>query len=77
MMPDSILHLALRNIHLEAKIVGIYRQDIYEIPQDAICELIINAAVHRSYLEQGNIQVAICVSIFIAADNRQLWASDI
>lgn len=25
-----------------------YRQDIYEIPPDAIRELIINAAVHRS-----------------------------
>ena len=26
---------------------GIYRQDVYEIPPDAIRELIINAAVHR------------------------------
>ncbi len=39
--------------------MGIYRQDIYEIPPDAIRELIINAAVHRSYLEHGNIQVAV------------------
>ena len=38
---------------------GIYRQDIYEIPPAAIRELIINAAVHRSYLDHGNIQVAI------------------
>ena len=38
---------------------GIYRQDIYEIPPDAIRELIINAMVHRSYLEHGTIQVAI------------------
>ena len=42
-----------------ANIVGIYRQDVYEIPPDAIRELIINAAVHRSYLDHGNIQVAI------------------
>ena len=36
-----------------------YRQDVYEIPPAAIRELIINAAVHRSYLDNGNIQVAI------------------
>ena len=42
-----------------ATIVGIYRQDIYEIPPDAIRELIINAMVHRSYLDHGTIQVAV------------------
>ena len=49
----------LRNIHLGATLKGIYRQDIYEIPPDAIRELIINAVVHRSYLDHGNIQIAI------------------
>lgn len=49
----------MRNIHLGAAIVGIYRQDIYEIPPDAIRELIINAMVHRSYLDHGTIQVAV------------------
>ena len=39
--------------------MGIYRQDVYEIPPDAIRELIINAMVHRSYLDHGTIQVAI------------------
>ena len=39
--------------------MGIYRQDIYEIPLDAIRELIINAMVHRSYLDHGMIQVAV------------------
>ena len=42
-----------------AAIVGIYRQDVYEIPTDAIRELIINAMVHRSYLDHGTIQVAV------------------
>ncbi len=28
-------------------LMGIYRQDVYEIPPDAIRELIINAMVHR------------------------------
>ncbi len=56
---DETFQFVLRNIHLGAAIVGIYRQDIYEIPPDAIRELIVNAAVHRSYLDHGNIQVAI------------------
>ena len=56
---EEAFQFVLRNIHLGATIVGIYRQDIYEIPPDAIRELIINAAVHRSYLDHGNIQVAL------------------
>ena len=32
---------------------------IYEIPPDAIRELIINAMVHRSYLDHGTIRVAV------------------
>ena len=56
---EQAFQYVLRNIHLGANIVGIYRQDVYEIPPDAIRELIINAAVHRSYLDHGNIQVAI------------------
>ena len=40
-------------------LMGIYRQDVYEIPPDAIRELIINAMVHRSYLDHGTIQVAV------------------
>lgn len=35
------------------------RQDVYEIPPNAIRELIINAVVHRSYLDHGTIQVAV------------------
>ena len=56
---DEAFQFILRNIHLGATIVGIYRQDIYEIPPDAIRELIINAMVHRSYLDHGTIQVAV------------------
>lgn len=56
---DEAFQFVLRNIHLGATIVGIYRQDVYEIPPDAIRELIINAAVHRSYLDHGTIQVAV------------------
>ena len=56
---EEAFQFVLRNIHLGATIVGIYRRDIYEIPPDAIRELIINAMVHRSYLEHGMIQVAV------------------
>ena len=56
---EEAFQFVLRNIHLGATIVGIYRQDIYEIPPDAIRELIVNAAVHRSYLDHGMIQVAV------------------
>ena len=56
---DEAFQFALRNIHLGATFVGIYRQDIYEIPPDAIRELIINAMVHRSYLDHGTVQVAV------------------
>ena len=41
------------------QIKGIYRQDVYELPIDSVRELIANAVAHRSYLEPGNIQVAI------------------
>ena len=56
---DEAFQFVLRNIHLGATIVGIYRQDVYEIPPDVIRELIINAMVHRSYLDHGTIQVAV------------------
>lgn len=56
---EQAYQFVLRNIRLGAKIEGIYRKDVYEIPPAIIRELIINSAVHRSYLDHGNIQVAI------------------
>ena len=56
---EETYQFVLRNIHLGATFEGVYRQDVYEIPPDAIRELIINAMVHRSYLDHGTIQVAI------------------
>ena len=49
----------LRNIHMGARFRGVYRQDVYEIPPDAIRELIVNAIVHRSYIDHSSIQIAI------------------
>ncbi len=56
---EEAYQFVLRNIHLGATFNGLYRQDEYEIPTDVIRELIINAVVHRSYLDSSNIQVAI------------------
>ena len=36
-----------------------YRQDMYELPVDSVREMIANSVAHRSYLEPGNIQVAL------------------
>ncbi len=56
---EEAYRYVLKNIHLGAKFEGIFRQDVYEIPPDAIRELIVNAFVHRSYLDHNSIQVAI------------------
>ena len=56
---EEAYQFVLRNIHLGATFEGVYRQDVYEIPPDAIRELIINAMVHRSYLDHGTIQIAL------------------
>lgn len=49
----------LEKINMGMTIKGIYRQDVYELPTDSIREMIANAVAHRSYLEPGNIQVAL------------------
>ena len=49
----------LRNIRLGAKIEGVYRKDIYELPPDSIRELIINAVINCSFLQTSHVQVAI------------------
>ncbi len=56
---EDAYSFVLRNIHLGAEIKGLFRQDVYEIPPTAIRELIINAVLHRSYLEVSHIQIAI------------------
>ena len=56
---EEAFRFALRNIHLGAKIEGIYRKDIYELPPDSIRELIINAVMNSSFLQPSHIQVAI------------------
>ena len=56
---DAAYQYVLEKINMGMQIQGIYRQDVYELPTDSVRELIANAVAHRSYLEPGNIQVAI------------------
>lgn len=56
---EAVYQYVLEKINLGAKIEGLYRQDVYEFPIGSIRELIANAVAHRSYLEPGNIQVAL------------------
>ncbi len=56
---EEAFQFVLRNIRLGARIEGLYRQDIYELPPDSIRELIINAIMNCSFLQSSHIQVAI------------------
>lgn len=56
---EEALQFVLRNIHMGAEFSGLSRQDIFEIPVESIRELLLNAVIHRSYLDHSNIQVAI------------------
>lgn len=56
---EEALQFVLRNIRMGAKFSGLGRQDVYEIPVESIRELLLNAIIHRSYLDHNNIQVAL------------------
>ena len=49
----------LRNIRLGATIDGLIRKEKYELPPEAIREMIVNAHCHRNFLDEACIQVAI------------------
>ncbi len=49
----------LRNIRLGATIDGLVRKESYELPLEAIREMIINAHCHRNLIDDSCIQVAI------------------
>lgn len=56
---EEAYRYVLSKINLGAEIEGLYRQDMYEMPMGSIREIIANAVTHRSYLEPGNVQVAL------------------
>lgn len=57
-MEDAFQYV-LEKINRGMRIHGMYRQDMYELPVDSVREMIANSVAHRSYLEPGNIQVAL------------------
>ena len=56
---ESAVDFVLRNIRLGATIDGLVRRESYELPVEAIREMIINAHCHRNLLDESCIQVAI------------------
>ena len=56
---DAAFQYVLEKINRGMRIQGMYRQDLYELPVDSVREMIANSVAHRSYLEPGNIQVAL------------------
>ena len=56
---EAAYQYVLEKINRGMRIQGIYRQDRFELPIDSVREMIANSVAHRSYLEPGNIQVAL------------------
>ena len=56
---ENAYNFVMQHINIGAKIEGLYRKDIPEIPAEAIRELIVNAVMHRNYLSHSYIQVCI------------------
>jgi predicted HTH transcriptional regulator len=56
---EAAYSFVLRNIRLGAKVEGLLRREKYELPPDAIREMIINALCHRNFLEPSFVQVAV------------------
>ena len=49
---EAAYQYVLEKINMGMTIMGMYRQDVYELPTDSIRELIANAVAHRSYLNR-------------------------
>ena len=56
---EETVDFVLRNIRLGATIDGLVRKEKYELPPEAIREMIINAHCHRNLLDESCIQVAV------------------
>lgn len=57
---ESSYEWLLSKLNMAAVIRGVYRQDVYEFPEEALRELITNAVMHRNYAVYGSdIQIAL------------------
>ncbi|MBD8490025.1 putative DNA binding domain-containing protein [Echinicola sp. CAU 1574] len=50
---ENTQNFVLNHINLQAEIKGLYRDEKYEIPVVALREALVNAIVHRDYVNQG------------------------
>jgi len=50
---ENAQNFILNHINLRAEIKDLYRTDTYEIPKVALREALINALIHRDYINQG------------------------
>lgn len=56
---EAAQQFLLRHLNVSSLIEGLHREDVYEIPPTALRELLVNAVIHRNYLEHGCIQISI------------------
>ena len=56
---EEAYQFVLKHINLGATISGLYRQESYELPPEAIREAIANAVTHRNYMDNSCIQVCV------------------
>ena len=50
---ENTKNFILNHINLGATINGLYRKELYEIPEVAIREALVNAVIHRDYVNRG------------------------
>lgn len=50
---ENTQSFVLNHINLKAEIKGLYREETYEIPVVALRESLVNALIHRDYINQG------------------------
>jgi len=56
---ENAITFLIQHLNIGAEIKGLYRRDIYEIPEEVLRELVTNAVMHRNYLLNSYIQICI------------------
>lgn len=56
---EEAVNFVLRNIRLGAEIKGLVRKESYELPVEAVREMIVNAHCHRNMTDASCVQVAV------------------
>ncbi|MBR5914920.1 MAG: putative DNA binding domain-containing protein [Spirochaetia bacterium] len=56
---ENAYNFVLGHINMGITIDGLYRKEQYELPEKAIRELILNAVIHRNYMMNSSVQMAV------------------